>query len=271
MEFNIRLSNKQVLKGMIESPGEDTKAVIILVHGLGEHINRYKYWAEKFKSNGFGFLGVDLPGHGKSDGKRGYIKSYSLTDEMINILLSSSKRMFPTCPIYIYGHSLGGGLVLDYLIRKNPKIKGAIITSPWLQLTFEPPKSKMILASILKNIIPGFTQGAGLVVSHLSHDQEVIKNNTEDPLMHGKISISLFNEAMKAAQSSLSNAQMLKIPTLLLHGSQDLITSPEASREFAGNSKMVTFKIWEGGYHELHNELFKDEVFKFILDWINMN
>lgn len=271
MEFNIRLSNRQILKGMIESPGESTRAVVILVHGLGEHINRYKHWAAKFKSSGFGFLGVDLPGHGQSEGRRGIIKNYSLTDEMIDILLTTCKRTFPGCPIYLYGHSLGGGLVLDYLVRKNPKIKGAIVTSPWLRLTFEPARSKVIMASLLKNLIPGFTQGSGLNTSHLSHDEEVIKKYIEDPLVHGKISISLFNEAMNAAKYALNHASELRVRTLLMHGSDDRITSPEGSREFADKSNLVSLKIWEGSYHEIHNEPFSDEVFKYILNWINMN
>jgi alpha-beta hydrolase superfamily lysophospholipase len=271
MEFNIKLSNGQILKGMIESPGEKTRAVIILVHGLGEHIQRYKYWAELFKKEGIGFLGVDLPGHGRSQGRRGYINSYSLTDEMLDILLTSSQRTFPGCPVYIYGHSLGGGIVLDYLLRKNPKIKGAIVTSPWLRLTLQPPKSKLLLASVMKNLIPGLVQPSGLNVNHISHDPEIVDKYVKDPFVHGKISVSLFSSAMKAAGYSIKHASDLKIPTLLLHGNEDQITSPAASKEFAEKSTKVELKIWEGGYHELHNELFKDEVFIYILNWMSRN
>ena len=73
---------------------------------------------------------------------------------------------------------------------------------------------------------------------------------------------------MTAAKYSLAHASELKIPTLLIHGSDDLITSPDGSREFAGKTSMVELKIWDGGYHELHNEPFRKEVFKYILDWI---
>ena len=269
MDFNIKLSNGQVLKGMIQSPGEDTKAVVVLVHGLGEHVHRYEYWAELFKKEGIGFAGVDLPGHGRSDGRRGYIKSYRLTDEMIDILLGSCRQTFQGIPIYLYGHSLGGGIVLDYLLRVNPRIKGAIVTSPWLRLSFEPPRAKVILASIMKNILPGLVQPSGLNVRHISHDDKVVENYETDPLVHGKISVSLFDSAMKAAKYSLDNASELKIPTLIIHGSEDLITSPQGSRDFAAKTDKVELKIWENGYHELHNEHFKDDVFKFISEWIN--
>lgn len=268
MEFNIKLSNGQILKGMIQSPGENTKAVIILVHGLGEHIQRYLYWAELFKREGIGFLGVDLPGHGRSEGRRGNIKSYNLPGEMIDILLNSCKQTFPSCPVYIYGHSLGGGIVLEYLLKRNPKIKGAIVTSPWLRLSFEPSKSKLIMASIMKNLIPGLIQPSGLNVNHISHDEAIVEKYSNDPLVHGKISVSLFAAAMSAGKYSLDHASELKIPTLILHGSDDMLTSPDGSREFAGKTIMVELKIWDGGYHELHNEPFKEEVFKYIMDWI---
>jgi acylglycerol lipase len=271
MDFNIKLANGQILKGVIQSPGEHTKAVVILVHGLGEHVQRYSHWADLFKKEGLGMLGVDLPGHGRSTGKRGNIRSYSLTDEMIDILIRSSNHTFPGCPIYIYGHSLGGGIVLDYILRKKPRIKGAIVTSPYLRLAFEPPKVKLALASIMKYIIPGLIQPSGLNVKHISHEQSVVDKYISDPLVHGKISVSLFDSAMTAARYCLAHASELKTPTLLMHGGDDLITSPEGSREFAGKTKMVELKIWEGGYHELHNEFFSDDVFRYIMSWISRN
>lgn len=269
MDFNIKLRNGQVLRGMIQSPGEYTRAVIVMVHGIGEHIQRYAYWAELFRKEGIAFTGVDLPGHGRSDGRRGYIKNYRILEEMINIMLDSCRKTFPGIPIYIYGHSLGGGIVLDYLLRVNPRIKGAIVTSPWLRLSFEPPKGKVILAKLMKNLVPGLVQSSGLNVSHISHDEAAVEKYKTDQLVHDKISVSLFNCAMNAAKYSLEHASELKVPVLLIHGSADLINSPDGSREFAGKSDKVVLKIWEGGYHELHNEPFKNDVFKFIINWIN--
>jgi acylglycerol lipase len=269
MDFNIKLRNGQVLSGVIQSPGEHTRAVIILVHGLGEHIQRYLYWADLFKQEGIGFAGVDLPGHGRSEGRRGNIKNYTVLGEMFDILITSCKKTFPGVPIYLYGHSLGGGIVLDYLIRRNPRIKGAIVTSPWLRLSFEPAKIKLLMASVMKNILPGLIQPSGLNVSHISHDEKVVKEYNTDPLVHGKISVSLFHSAMSAAKYSLEHASELKVPTLIIHGADDLICSPEGSREFAGKTSIAELKIWDGGYHELHNEPFKEEIFKYIINWIN--
>jgi len=271
MDFNIRLSNGQILKGIVQSPGEHTKAVIILVHGLGEHIQRYTHWADLFKKEGIGILGVDLPGHGRSHGRRGYIRSFALTDEMIDILLKSSHNTFPGCPVYIYGHSLGGGIVLDYILRKKPKINGAIVTSPYLRLAFQPAKSKLVLASIMKYVLPGLIQPSGLDARHISHDEAIVLKYKKDPLVHGKISVSLFDAAMTAAKNSLNHASELKIRTLLMHGSDDMLTSPDGSREFAAKTKLAELKIWDGGFHELHNEPFKEEVFNYIMSWIKRN
>lgn len=269
MEYNILLRNRQVLKGMISTPGGTPKAFIIFVHGLGEHIGRYESWAALLKEEGIGFTGVDLPGHGRSDGAKGNINSYSLTDEMIEILYEHVSKTFPGIPVFIYGHSLGGGIVLDFILRKNPGFRGAIVTSPWLKLSFQPGKAKIVLAGIMKHILPGLVQPSGLVVDHISHDRAVVERYNSDPLVHGKISVSLFHNAMNAASSALANAGNLNIPLLLMHGSDDLICSPEGSKEFAAKTKRAELKIWEGGYHELHNELFRNEVFVYLKTWLD--
>jgi len=268
MDIQFKLSNGQILRGIIKSPGENFRAGIILVHGIGEHIQRYSHWIERFNEKGFGFVGVDLPGHGKSDGKRGTLNSYSLTDEMLDFLLSEHKKTFPSIPVFIYGHSLGGNIVLQYLLQKKPEVNGAVVTSPALRLAFQPAKTKLLLARIMKNLVPSLIQSSGLIAGHLSHDQKIIDAYIADPLVHDKISVGLFQSMMSAADYSLSHAGDLKVPVLLMHGADDLIISPQGSRDFASKTKMVELKIWDGGYHELHNEIFKDDVFSYIVNWI---
>lgn len=268
MEYRIALKNGLLLKGMISVPQDSPRAFIIFVHGLGEHLKRYESWASMFREDGIGFTGVDLPGHGQSGGARGNIRDFGQTTEMIDIMYENISKTFPGIPVFLYGHSLGGGIVIDYLLRGKSGFRAAIVTSPWLRLAFEPSKFKLTLASFLKNIIPGMVQPSGLVVDHLSHDSAVVEKYKADPLVHDKISISLFNSAMTAASASLMRAGELKIPLLILHGSEDMICSPEGSREFASRTKFAEMKIWDGGYHELHNEPFRDEVFAYIKSWI---
>jgi alpha-beta hydrolase superfamily lysophospholipase len=269
MDFNIKLSNSQILRGYIKSPGENLCAVVIMVHGLGEHVQRYTNWAGLFNERMIGFAAVDLPGHGLSEGKRGHIKNYSLTDEMIDILLNECRMTFPGVPLFLYGHSLGGGIVLDYLVRKDPKIRGAIVTSPWLRLAFEPASSKVKMAALLNKIFSSLVQQSNLVVEYISHDQKVVDDYKNDPLIHSLISVSLFHSAMSAASNALKNAASNNIPLLLMHGSDDHICSPEGSREFASKSGITELKLWDGGYHELHNDIYRHEVFNYINTWIN--
>jgi len=106
------------------------------------------------------------------------------------------------------------------------------------------------------------------VVEHLSHDQKVVDAFKNDPLNHNKISLGLFRAATSAGSNALKNAARLNKPLLLIHGMDDLICSPEGSSEFASKTTMAELRLWDGGYHELHNELFKYDVFKFILNWI---
>jgi alpha-beta hydrolase superfamily lysophospholipase len=106
------------------------------------------------------------------------------------------------------------------------------------------------------------------VQGNLSQDKDVIKRYNSDPLVHDKISVSLAYNAMRAASYALSNSQELEVPLLLMHGSQDLICSPEGCSEFAAGTKRAELKIWDGGYHELHNEPFKNNVLEYIISWI---
>lgn len=268
MDIQIKLSNGQVLRGIIKSPGENMRAGIILVHGIGEHIQRYNHWIGKLIGKGFGVVGVDLPGHGKSDGKRGKLNSYSLTDEMLNLLITEFKKTFPGIPVFLYGHSLGGGIVLQYILKKNPVIKGAVVTSPWLRLAFDPTRIQKILAGLMKSLYPSLIQPSKLIVSFISHDQKVVNDYISDPLNHDKISVGLFQSAVSAAEYSLLHAGDLKIPLLLMHGSDDQLTSPQGSRDFASKTNVAELKIWDGGFHELHNETFRDDVFVYLANWI---
>jgi len=269
MEISFVLSNGQTLRGVVNSPGAGLRAGVLLVHGLGEHIGRYDELVKRLSEKNIAFTAVDLPGHGRSDGRRGVIKNYAIVHEMIDTLSREFRMTFPGIPLFLYGHSLGGGIVLDYIISKQPEVKGAIVTSPWIRLSFEPGKSKVTLARIMNSILPSLVQPSGLVVDHISHDSSVVEKYKNDPLVHGKISVGLFHSAVSAAKNIQENAFSLKVPMLLMHGAEDQITSPEGSREIAARSTGVTLKIWDGGYHELHNELFREEVYTYILNWLD--
>ncbi|HEX2920737.1 MAG TPA: alpha/beta hydrolase [Bacteroidales bacterium] len=268
MNINIELKNGKLLRGFIQPPGDNPSGIIAFIHGIGEHMGRYSDWADRFNKENYAFVGFDLPGHGKSDGERGKITSYKVVHEMIDIMLKTISRTYPGVPVWLYGHSLGGGIVLDYAIRFNPSVKGIISTSPWIRLSFEPSVYKILLASVVKSFMPGLLQNTGLKTNYLSHDQSVVDRYVSDPLVHDKITVGFFSGAISSSEYILKNAFMIKGPVLVVHGSDDMICSPDGSREFASKTDKAELKIWKGGFHELHNEPFKQEVFNFIIGWI---
>lgn len=268
MDINLRLNNGQLLNGFILSPGDNPDGVIVLLHGIGEHVRRYNQWAEMFRKENFAFTAIDMPGHGKSEGGRGKVRRYRDIYEMLDVMLKTAGRTFPGVPLYLYGHSLGGGIVLDYTLRFNPAVRAVIATSPWLRLSFEPSKMKLLLASVVKSLLPGLVQPTGLETIHLSHDKSIVDLYNTDPLVHDKISAGLFSGASSSAKYALNNAANLKLPVLIVHGSDDNICSPEGSKEFCSKTQNAELKIWDGGFHELHNEPFRDDVFRFIVSWI---
>lgn len=249
--------------------GKRIRGVICFVHGLGEHSGRYSEWALKFVEEGFAVTAFDYRGHGKSDGKRGHTPSCLRITEDIQVLLNQSEILFPGIPKVLYGHSLGGNLALQFMLDKTPLIYGLIITSPWLELSFQPPKWKVVLGKRIQAVWPGLSQSSGLKTQHLSHNQGVVEEYSKDPLVHGQITAKLFHCATEGGKSILAKADQLYVQTLLLHGSKDYITSPDASRRFAeASSKFTEFKLFEGLFHELHNEDRKDEVFAVIVKWL---
>jgi alpha-beta hydrolase superfamily lysophospholipase len=245
------------------------KAVILIVHGFGEHSDRYRDWAGKFNEKGVSVRAFDLPGHGRSAGRRGVMPPFEVLFDTIDIILKDIASGIPGIPQFIYGHSLGGGIVLDYLIRRKPSLTGAIATSPWINLAFEPPAAKKLLASVASRIMPGMTQSSGLKTEYLSRDPAVVEAYRTDPLVHGIISAGTFGSITSAGKEILARASELTLPLLLAHGRSDLITSAAATMEVAAAAPGATLKLWDGGYHELHNDLLREEHFEFITEWID--
>jgi len=246
------------------------KATVVLIHGHGEHINRYAHVAKAFNEAGFALLGFDQRGHGQSGGQRGHTPSYEQMQDDISDFLAQATRRHPGLPLFLYGHSMGGNLVLNQLLRAKPDVKGAIVTGPWIRLAFAPPAAKITLAKMMDAISPSFSQASGLETAALSRNKAVVDAYIADPLVHSKVTSRLFVGMYTAGLWSLEHAAELSVPILLMHGSADRLTSPAASREFAEKAgNKVTFKLWDGFYHEIHNEPEQADVFKVMIDWLN--
>ena len=256
--------------GQAWSPGSEPKALICLLHGFGEHSGRYPLFAEYVTHAGYSLFNFDLRGHGRSGGKRGHTPSVDALMDDIGIFLDKAEERFPALPRFLYGHSFGGSLVLNYALRRRPKIRGAVASGPLLRLALKLPPFTVTVARIMNLVWPSLVVNTKKDGSAVSRDPEVNRGYEDDPLVHNSASGRTFVCIRQAGEWAIGHASELNIPTLIMHGSKDKFTSVEASREFAGRcGKNCTLKIWEGLYHELHSEPEKDEVFKYLIEWLD--
>jgi acylglycerol lipase len=268
-EIGWQTSSGLKLIGQEWKPDGAARGVVALVHGLGEHIGRYQHVAEAFTSAGFAMLGVDLPGHGKSGGTRGHFAFDDVLPEIDHLLEEAAKR-YPGKPRFLYGHSLGGALVLYFGLKCRPTIQGIISTSPGLGFGDSVPQSKILLAKVMSRIAPAFTMDNGLNSKDLAHSPEVANKYTNDPLVHPKVSTRLGLDMLTSGSWMIQHAGEFPVPLLLVQGSEDHIVSPKAAQAFADGapSGMTTYKVWDHAYHETHNDDCKAEAIQYMIDWL---
>jgi alpha-beta hydrolase superfamily lysophospholipase len=250
-------------------PVPDARAVVGLIHGLGEHSRRYDHWAQRFNERGFGVVGYDRRGHGRSAGKRGHAAGYAVLLAEIAQLLIECERHYPDRPVVLYGHSMGGNLLLNYVLRRNPDIAAAVVSAPHIQLTQRANPLLILLARIVRLVYPAFTQSNTLNLNDLCRDPQVVRAVEQDPYYHDRISVELAISLLRAGDYLNAFAGEVKTPLLLLHGTEDHITDPRATARLAGRLQgPVDLKLWEGLYHELHNEPEREAVFDFVYQWL---
>lgn len=253
------------------SPIESPKGIVHLVHGIGEHSGRYTHVAEALNNAGYDFLGFDLRGHGLSEGKQGHTPDFDHLLDDIQICLTEAKARFRNSkPTFLYGHSLGANLVIKYGIRRKSDLAGVIATGPSFKLGFEPPKLKLFVGKMMADLMPTFTMNNALDVNGLSRDKAAVKAYQDDVYVHDRVSARLAMDIIQSGQYALDHADEWELPMLLMHGSADRFTSPEASQEFAKNAaEGVDLVLWEGYYHEIHNEFGNDKVIAKMISWLD--
>jgi alpha-beta hydrolase superfamily lysophospholipase len=251
-------------------PDRRPKAVVVVVHGLGEHIARYVAVAEILVNAGFAVVGYDQRGHGRSDGRRGHAPRYDALLDDLSTVLDLATARYPRRPVFLYGHSLGGALAINHAMRRLPKLVGVIASSPLLKALVPAPPLKVALAHILDPILPTYTERWGSKPADLSQDASVGDAYARDLLVHNFITVRMYRAWTQAGLWALEHAAEFPLPLLLMHGTGDRVTSFEASLEFARRlGKKCTLKLWEGAYHELHNELERPRVLRTMILWMN--
>jgi len=270
-ETNWKSNDGLTLFAQCWEPDETSlKAVVCLVHGIGEHTGRYAHVAEAFGKEGYVLFTADLRGHGKSEGLRGHAPSMEQLMQDIDLLLQQASVRYPSLPIFLYGHSLGGILALHYVLKRKSTVKGVLVTSPAMHSSLEQQPAKVLAAKVLGALIPKLVLASGLDVNAISHDKGVIEAYNKDPLVHDRISVGFGKILLRVCRWNLEHAGEFSLPLLLMHGSADAVAFSSSSSEFAQPlGDKCTLILWEGGFHELHNEPFKDEVFKSMIIWMN--
>ncbi|MDY0780798.1 alpha/beta hydrolase [Tenacibaculum sp. IB213877] len=267
-EFTFQLNNIDFF-GQYWQP-ETTKVVVVLVHGMGEHSTRYTTSVvPKMIENNIAVVSFDHFGHGKTKGKRGHAPSYDAVLNSVASAIEKAKELYPNKPIFLYGHSMGGNVVINYVLRRQSEVKGVIASSAFLRLAFQPPAWKMFLGKMMLKIAPSITLGNELDPNDVSRIKEEVDKYIADPLVHDKVSPNFSLPFIDAGEWAIKNANKLTVPLLLIHGTGDKIIDYKGSIDFAKNTPLATVKLYENGYHELHNDLCKEEVLQDVTNWLN--
>jgi alpha-beta hydrolase superfamily lysophospholipase len=236
---------------------------------MGEHSGRYTHVVRHLNAGGLRVLTWDLRGHGRSEGRRGDIRAYALlVDDLLEVwsLAASGPG-----PLFLYGHSLGGQITLNFAVRHKPAAAGLIITSPWLRLAFAPPRWKVSLARIAAHVWPAFTQNTDVVPTRLSRDLKFLMAMPDPHLVHHRMSARMYQALTAGAISAGRDAVELPYPILLIHGSHDPVTSVAATTQLfrALRSQDKSLVIIPEALHETHNDLCRESVLSQITAWLD--
>ena len=256
-----------------EPENGNPKALVVLVHGLGEHTGRYPHVGKALTRSGYALVGFDLRGHGKSGGARGHAPSLDAYMQDIRQFFSLMEQRYPAIPRFLYGHSLGGLLVLAYAIQYGKGLKGAIANEPALRSSLQEQKAKVAMVRLLGSLAPTMTVPSGLDAATLSRDPAVVDAYRKDPLVHDSASLGFGKAALNAIDLCFARAREFPAPLLIMHGTGDKINYSSGSEDFARlvneAGRDVTLRLWDDLYHEIHNEPEKEDVFQFMVEWLD--
>jgi alpha-beta hydrolase superfamily lysophospholipase len=254
-------------------PEGTARAVLAIVHGFGEHSGRYMNIINKMLPAGFAVYGFDHRGHGQSEGKRGYITRWAEFREDVRLFLQMIRNQEKNLPIIMLGHSMGGLIVLNYLlINQEENITAVVASSPLLA---QPAISPVLvfISRILSRLWPGFSIDTGLDVNTISRDKEVVSAYLQDPLVHSMASARFGTELASVIEWTQAHTGDFKFPILIYHGKSDQLVPFQGSRDFYNNLKIndKRFNLYEQAYHETHNDIEKEIVLKDLQEWIEQH
>ncbi len=255
------------------------KGVLALVHGLGEHSGRYCAVVKGLTAAGYAVYAFDNQGHGRSQGQRGHINRWQDYRDNTQAFLQLVRQQEPNAPLFLMGHSLGGLIVLDYVLHSAQlpqfqalNLLGIVVSAPAIQPSSGTAHSaRVVLARLLSGLFPRLTLKMKLSASGLSRKQEVDQAIADDPLIHPYATLRWGSEALDTIKWVRAHIDQLQLPILLTHGDADPIIAPEGSREIFQQIQIPdkTLTLYPGSYHEPHNDLDADAVVTDLVGWLN--
>jgi alpha-beta hydrolase superfamily lysophospholipase len=268
---SFRASDGLRLHYQVWRPAGTAKRLVMLVHGFADHLGRYTYLVPHLVEHGAVVYAYDQRGSGKSEGKRGHVRTYQrLVDDLETFLKLATERE-PGLRRVLYAHSTGAIAALTYLYDHPDAVDAVVLSAPCLVLTFEAPGWKTALAKSINAVAPGFTMQAGFDPGTVSRDEQVVADNKADRLVTQAMTARFYSEVyLTAMPAAGARIEELKVPFLLLQGTADKLVSPAVADEFERRATAPgVIKRYEGGYHESHNEVQREEVFADVDAWLD--
>lgn len=250
-------------------PAAEAGAVVVLVHGFGEHSARYRHVGTRLAEAGFATYAADHRGHGRTEGRRANLERMELVVQDLGAFVRFAAQRHPGLRVFMVGHSLGGLIALQYATGADVALDGLVLSGAAVQVAGGSPLLKP-LARVLSAVVPDLGV-AGLDTDAISRDAEVVRAYRQDPLVHhGKVPARTGAEMLLAAGALPERLPALRLPVLLMHGTEDRICTPAGSTMVhdAVSSPDKTLRRYEGLYHEIFNEPEQDQVLSDLICWL---
>lgn len=253
---------------------EQAQGVIVMVHGTSEHHGRYEWLIEKWRAHGFHVVMGDLPGQGQTTRRRGHIDSFDDYIEAVADWVGAAEAY--QLPVFLFGHSLGGLIVIRAMVEKRFLVRGVILSSPCTGILEPPPKALKAAVWMADGIVPQMRVKLKSSSSNpkATRNEEQLRKDAEDPLIVKKVSLHWYNELEKAMKlASTTVKDFPDVPVLVMQAGEDMIVDQSSVVYWFNRltSADRTYKEWDGLYHEIFNEPEREQVFRYATGFTAMH
>jgi alpha-beta hydrolase superfamily lysophospholipase len=250
----------------------ERKALVVVVHGYGEHSGRYRHVIKALTDASYGVFTLDHRGHGKSEGLRAHFDSFDQPIEDLGDFVDIIRAKQENEPIFMLGHSMGALITLAYALRYPDDLAGIIVSAAPVNADANVSRAVVATGNILTNVIPKVPLLKLVPLETLSRDPDVVRAFREDPLTYkGNMRVRLGTELNKTAKWVREHLSDLKLPVLVLYGEADELVNPSGSRLIYDKAASTDKKIksYHNLRHEIMNEPERDTVLRDIIEWLD--